>query len=179
VQIYLIRHPRPRDVQGYCYGRRDVAVDRAEIASAALQLRRTLPDHVLQAAPIYTSPLSRCVVLARAIAGRRATIAADELIEMDFGTWEGRAWDAVPRAELDGWAEDVWGYRPGGGENAQAVAHRWHSWLQQIRRKPSEAVIAVTHAGFIRVALAQTGVLGPDQFAQFPIAFGSVQQVQV
>ena len=41
------------------------------------------------AAVIYTSPASRCLSLARALAAPRAPRIAEELLEMHFGAWEG------------------------------------------------------------------------------------------
>jgi alpha-ribazole phosphatase len=177
MQLYLIRHPEPRDGRGLCYGRLDLGVDPQAIARAAGALRQRLPAWVLQTAPIYTSPLSRCAALAQSLASPRNAIVAAELIEMDFGSWEGRRWDAVPREELDRWAEDVWGYRPGGFESALDVAARWRQWLERIRHE-GDAAIAVTHAGVIRVALAQGEARAPIEWAQVEIEFGSHVEVR-
>jgi alpha-ribazole phosphatase len=179
MQLYLIRHPEPRGSSGLCYGRLDVAVAPEALATAASRIRKCIPGAVLEQAVVYSSPLSRCVALAQELARPRRAITVDDLIEMDFGIWEGQCWDAVPRGELDAWAEDVWGYRPGGGENARCVATRWQAWAEYVRRTRSEPVIAVTHAGFIRVALACTAQLGRAEFARFPIGFGSVRQVEL
>jgi alpha-ribazole phosphatase len=177
VQLYLIRHPEPRDCRGLCYGRLDLDVDPQAIARTASSLRERLPGWLVQTAPIYTSPLSRCAALAQALASPRNAIVAAELKEMDFGSWEGRRWDAVPREELDCWAEDVWGYRPGGVESARDVAARWRQWLERIRHA-GDAAIAVTHAGVIRVALAQGEARALTEWAQVEIEFGSHVEVR-
>jgi alpha-ribazole phosphatase len=174
MQIYLIRHPKPVDVLGACYGRRDVAVGAEDTGAAALAVRQQLPASVLQNASIYTSPLSRCATLARDLAAPGVPIVDHDLIEMDFGSWEGRSWDAVPRGQLDAWSRDLWGYRPGGGENAQAVAERWNRFLIRLRRMNRENVVAVTHAGVIRVALAQVGRRDLGELAEAPVEYGAV-----
>ena len=174
MQIYLIRHPKPLDVLGACYGRQDVAVGADETRAAAIVVRQQLPASVLQNAPIYTSPLSRCATLARALAAPGVPLVDHDLIEMDFGSWEGRSWDTVPREQLDGWAEDLWGYRPGGGENAQAVAGRWNRFLSRLHGMDRETVVAVTHAGIIRVALAQAGRRDLGELAEAPVEYGAV-----
>jgi alpha-ribazole phosphatase len=138
------------------------------------QVRQSIPAAVLQHAPVFTSPLSRCAHFAGLLAHPRPTIVADELVELDFGTWQGRRWNEVPREELDRWAQDLWTYRPGGGENAQALANRWQQWLDRVSLPAPEAVIAVTHAGVIRVALACAGQLALDDMARSTIEFGSV-----
>lgn len=43
---------------------------------------------------------------------------------MGFGAWEMRAWNAIPRAEVDAWAADLLHYRPDGGENVLDMACR-------------------------------------------------------
>jgi len=152
--IYLIRHARPDGVEGICYGRRDVPVLAAETERAARALRFQIPEDVLTTAPIYSSPLERCAALARQIAGDRCVVVTQALLELDFGSWQGRSWNEIPRGEIDAWAADLWNYPPGRGESAAAAARRWRSWIGALRGQALDAVIAVTHAGLIRVAHA-------------------------
>jgi alpha-ribazole phosphatase len=174
MRLYLIRHPQPNDADGRCYGRLDVAVDAAPLAEALARVRQGIPATVLRQAPIYTSPLSRCADLANAIAEPRTAVVAAELLELNFGAWEGRFWDEVPREELDHWCQDLWMYRPGGGENASSLAARWQRWRDRISAAHVDIAIAVTHAGVIRVALALAGRLPLHAIARSPIEFGSV-----
>jgi alpha-ribazole phosphatase len=177
MELYLIRHPEPVEAEGLCYGRADLAISRSVLAETAVRLRGELPDAVWSRALIYTSPLSRCRELARELAAPRDPLVSAELFELDFGTWEGLHWNAVPRAELDAWARDTWSYRPGGGESASAVAARWQRWLCEIGGSRADAAVAVTHAGFIRVALHCEGVLTRESFANHRIPFGSVHRI--
>lgn len=78
--------------------------------------------------------------------------------------------------EIDAWAKDVWRYRPGGGESAEMVAARWQRWLSEVR-SIGGSVVAVTHAGVIRVALARTGPLDGDAALTAPVPFGSVHRL--
>ena len=174
MRLYLVRHPKPSSTGALCYGRIDVAVDSTAFAAALAEVRRRIPAAILRAAPIYTSPLSRCAHFASALAQPRAAIVADELVEIDFGRWEGKPWDDIPRDELDAWAEDLWGYRAGGGESAEMLATRWQRWRDRVSPSHPDAVIAVTHAGVIRVALARAGRLAMSDLARSSIGFGSV-----
>jgi alpha-ribazole phosphatase len=119
MQLVLVRHPRPDIEPGICYGSSDVASSAAATASVLAALRaKDLPGTL----PVYASPLMRCADLARQL---DVPVAFDtRLAEMDFGAWEMRAWDAIPRAEVDAWAADLLHYRPGGGESVLEVAHR-------------------------------------------------------
>jgi len=179
VQLYLIRHARPRVALGMCYGRLDVGVDTEAIASAARVVPQRIPTAVLRQSSMYTSPLSRCTAFAQAIAYPRTAIIAEDLIEMDFGAWEGRLWENVPRDELDRWARDVWNFRPGGGENARAVAQRWERWLARLQDSGNDFAIGVTHAGMIRVALAQSERVPRADAVQTPIEYGSVHYFEI
>lgn len=114
---HLVTIRRRRWRQSICYGRLDVAA--REVAATARRLRDELPTH-LPDLPLWTSPLRRCRELAAAL--HPAPREDGRLMEMDFGAWEGLAWDAIPRAELDAWAADVAGFAPPGGESP------WPSW---------------------------------------------------
>jgi alpha-ribazole phosphatase len=179
MQLYLIRHPRPINAEGLCYGRRDIPVDPESVARAAAGLRDLIPEKALEGARIYSSPASRCVLLARALAAPREPRIAKELWEMSFGSWEGQAWDCLPRDELDAWARDVWCYRPAGAESAAMVEARWQRWVRELRLSGDDSAIAVTHAGVIRVALVAAGVVGTAAFFQTPVEFGSVHRVDL
>jgi alpha-ribazole phosphatase len=176
VGLYLIRHLEPRGARGLCYGRRDLACEARTVSIEAAAIRAQLPEHVLRASSIFTSPLSRCRVLAQELAAPHTPCVADELIELDFGAWEGTPWDALPRAEIDAWARDLWHYRPGGGESAAMVEERWCRWYGRIA-PGFESVIAVTHAGVIRTALAASGQLRREDAASAGIAFGSMHRI--
>jgi len=180
MEIYLVRHPRPCRSEGLCYGRTDMPVDPDVLAAAAASLRSGVPAHVLHHAMIFTSPASRCLGLARELAAPREPFIAEELHEMHFGAWEGMPWDSVPRAELEAWATDVWTYRVGAGESAAMVAARWRRWAARVAAEIAERgapVIAVTHAGLIRVALAGANRLGAELAAAVP--FESVHRVDI
>jgi alpha-ribazole phosphatase len=187
MHIYLIRHPPPIGTDGLCYGRLDVAVTPQAIEDAADAVLAQIPSETLEGARIYCSPSSRCVELARRIASPREPTPAEDLMEMNFGQWQGLAWDDVPREEIDAWAKDVWRYRPGGGESAEMVADRWQRWLAQLPRNngvtndggsnDGGSVVAVTHAGVIRVALARAGQLDDNAALTAPVPFGSVHRL--
>jgi alpha-ribazole phosphatase len=178
--IYLVRHPRPSQSEGLCYGRTDMPVDPDALAAAAASVRSCIPASVLRRAAIFTSPAPRCLGLARELAAPREPGVVEELHEMHFGAWEGVPWTSVPRLELDAWASDVWTYRAGGGESAAMVAARWRRWAARVIAGIAERgapVIAVTHAGLIRIALAGAGRLGAE--LSLDVHFASVHRVDI
>lgn len=141
MELVLVRHPPPDIAPGICYGRTDVLPSLEAIARVAASLPAGLP--------VYASPLARCALLAAAL---EVPVTLDpRLAEMDFGTWEMRAWDAIPRKEVDAWAADLLHYRPGGGENVLDVARRVAAFRQELRHP---AALIICHAGTIRLLSA-------------------------
>lgn len=158
--LHLIRHPPPSIAPGICYGRLDVS---AEIPAAAIAaLRAQLPSGL----PVYSSPLRRCLDLAHRL--HPAPVVDARLAEMDFGAWEGRSWDAIPRAELDAWAADIAGYAPPGGESPLQLQARVLDFVAGL--SVPEAVL-VTHAGVIRMLLAYCQKLPPRRWPELKVAY--------
>jgi alpha-ribazole phosphatase len=153
MRLYLVRHPKPLVASGICYGRTDVAVSPQERALTLQDLKTTLPQNV----PVYSSPLARCRELATDLAAALEygePILDPRLAEMDFGTWEMRAWDTIPRSDVDAWTNDLSGYRPGGGESVLEVTRRVHAFHGDLLRAGHAAAIVICHAGTIRLLLA-------------------------
>ena len=142
-------------------------------------VRSQIPAATIDRSAIYSSPSTRCLVLARALAAPREPIASEQLHEMSFGAWQGLCWQSIAREHIDAWAGDLWGYRPGGGESANMVAARWESWLQELRVAGSDTVIAITHAGVIRVALDSSGSAPRSSCLDAKIPFGSVHRLEI
>ncbi|TWI60343.1 alpha-ribazole phosphatase [Pseudoduganella lurida] len=152
MELVLIRHPRPVATDGLCYGRSDLPADPAELARVhAALLAAGLPGD----APVFASPLRRCAELARRLSPDVCFDA--DLAEMDFGSWEGRSWNDIPRTEVDAWAADLLHYRPGGGENVLAVAHRVAAALDRIRTMAPARAVVICHAGTIRLLATLAG----------------------
>jgi alpha-ribazole phosphatase len=131
--IALIRHPPLAIAPGICYGRRDLDV--ADLASVAPIVRQVRGLR----APVWTSPLRRCRIVADAIGANRVDA---RLIEMDFGAWDGLAWDAIPRAALDAWAADPLG---------AALAARVAAFREAL---PGGDHVVVSHGGPLKILAA-------------------------
>ncbi len=146
----MVRHTTPVVAPGTCYGQTDLALSK-DFAREAKSVLEQLP-HI---ARIVSSPLQRCHQLASLIGARRdLEVETDpRLIEMDFGAWEGRAWNAIPRRELDAWASDFVSARPHGGESVGDLKRRVDAIISDLQPTIVPTLL-VTHAGVIRAALA-------------------------
>ncbi len=166
--LHLIRHPKPRIASGICYGRLDLLAENS--ADVAEKLRLDLPAGL----PLWSSPLLRCRELAECL--HPQPMFDERLAEMNFGDWEGQAWDDIPRAQLDAWAADVAGYTPPGGESPLSLQRRALDFIADL--SVPEAVI-VTHAGVIRTLLAHWQGLPPERWTELVFAYGSCTRVEV
>lgn len=150
MQLLLIRHPQPVLDQRHCYGASDIAVAPEVLQSCCERLLPQLPRGVA----IVSSPLQRCAHLAQALAqalGQQSVMLQDGLREMDFGTWELRAWDDIAWRDVEAWNQDLLHYAPGGGENLLAVARRMWAVFAELQRQYRGQLIVICHAGTIRL----------------------------
>lgn len=188
MQLILIRHP-PVAAVGLCYGRLDLPATTAAVQQAFDQLvPQLMPQLTGQQPLIFSSPLQRAQQLAARFCPHGQPILLDDLQEMDFGAWEGQAWDSIQRDALDAWAADIWHYRVGvdagiGGETVAEFAQRCQrakQHMQQLMRQAQQAqqaqqqqasqsaqqhapsALCFSHAGVIRMLLADAGQL-PEQ----------------
>lgn len=138
--VYLVRHTPPLIEPGICYGQLDV--DCEDPAPYVESLKRELPEGV----PVYSSPLKRCVKLAKLIDS--SFLIDDRLKEINFGNWEGQAWDQIPREELTAWAENIHDFSMPCGESPRQVLRRVLAFLDELNLPE---VILITHAGVARL----------------------------
>ena len=182
-RLWLVRHAQPLVAAGICYGRLDVAADAAATRASARALAAALPPQVRLA---HHSPLQRCEQLAQALQALRPdmTLNADaRLQELDFGCWEGRAWNAIGRAPVDAWTAAFASHRPGSGESLADMLQRVAAALDAARLQSLAApgsgdLLWITHAGVARCVqwLLQHGAAALPRADQWPLqapAFGA------
>lgn len=175
MRLALIRHPRALVADGVCYGRLDLPLHPDGVAGLAGLCARL---DGFRAAALWTSPARRCMVVAEVLAPALALrpVTDERLLEMDFGAWEGVAWDAVDRGELDRWAADPLGFAPPGGETGAELIARVASFAAMLCRDDRDGVV-VTHGGPLRLLPALLRGEVPDLLAPAP-PLGSVTWVR-
>lgn len=181
--LHLIRHPKPLIEPDICYGQLDVAAENP--AATAERLRAELLPGLSPGFTLWSSPLRRCRALAEVLAEKLSDsshalpspVRFDaRLMEMNFGAWEGRPWDSVPRSQLDAWAADVEGYTPPGGESPHRLRERVLDFVAGLG--DGEHVL-VTHAGVIRLLLAHVAATSiADSLCHVP-AYGSLTTLRL
>ena len=171
MDLYLIRHTRPKIEAGVCYGRLDVPLAPTCVEDCAAVAARLPPVEA-----VWTSPLARCHILAEAIAMRAGVVPVTDvrLRELEFGEWEGRRWEAIGRDESERWAADYWNVAPPGGETYRELYARVGLALAQIIACGAHGVAVVTHAGPIRAALALGLRLEPQRYPEIKLDYGGI-----
>jgi alpha-ribazole phosphatase len=170
VKLWLLRHARVILDAGLCYGASDVPADAALTQQAAELAAAVLPSSL----PLWVSGLGRAQQLASALQALRSdlpmALVDKRLNEMDFGRWELRRWDDVPRAAFDIWLADFAHHRFGGGESTQQVIDRVADAMDAVRESGVSEAVWITHAGVIRAAqfVAEHGRGPISGVAQWP-----------
>ncbi|BFU46223.1 bifunctional RNase H/acid phosphatase [Krasilnikovia sp. MM14-A1004] len=158
-RMILVRHGEtPLTAQGRYSGRGDVPLtDEGEAQAMAAGARVAGISRDVVA--VVCSPLARCVRTAELIAaelgGVTVTVLPD-LIECDFGQWEGMTFAEVQQrwpVELAAWLKST-SVAPPGGESFQAVAKRVRGAMATLLQTyPSSAVVVVSHVSPIKLIL--------------------------
>jgi 2,3-bisphosphoglycerate-dependent phosphoglycerate mutase len=128
----------------------------------AAELAATLAHEELAA--VYSSPLRRALETAEAIAAARglSAVAVDGLREVDVGSWQGLTRPEVERRfpeQFRRWLDYGAGWDD--GESYEEVDVRVIASLRELAvRHEGERIVAVTHGGPIRAALARSEGIG-------------------
>ncbi len=162
---WWVRHAPVPNPDGRIYGARDVQCDTSDTA-AFTALAATLPAGAVW----LTSNLSRTRETAAAIAAAGLSgpepVAEPDLDEQDFGQWQGTTW-AEFHAAADPVRQAFWRAPartapPGGESFADLMARVGPAVHRLTEAHAGRDIVAVTHGGTIRAALALALGLDPE-----------------
>lgn len=187
--VYLLRHTTPLVPAGLCYGQTDLAL-KETFGTEAAAVRRLLdedrgapaggnvPGDAHGAAPrVFSSPLTRCLRLARHLWPDAPVRTEDALKELDFGAWENQRWADLEGPGLERWMEDFVNVAVPGGESYRMLYERASRWWEATIEGRADTAI-VTHAGVIRSLLCHCS--GTDlglSFQAYDVPYGSVYRL--
>lgn len=174
MEVYLIRHTRPQVEKGICYGQLDLELA-PSFPDELAELKAKLPSEFDR---VFTSPLIRCKQLAQALHPHPRS--DERLIELDFGQWEGQAWDEIPAAELDPWMQDFVHQAPPRGEKFLDMQKRVLAFWMEIKPLKQQNIAICTHSGVIRTlwAYLERKTI-QEAFSEFQIDYGGIYPVKV
>lgn len=169
--IYLIRHTTPNIAKGIWYGRLDVDVA-ASFATEAAGILAALSTANI--ATFYSSPAQRCSKLAHHLAGENRVQIDPRLQEINFGQWEGKNFNDIPRAQIDAWAADVENYVMPRGESPAMCRDRAQLFFNEHIQTATQNCAVIAHGGSIKALLSIVANQPLAAVAQWEIAFGAV-----
>lgn len=122
---------------------------------------------------VWTSPLSRAAETCRLAGLSEGADAFDDLMEWDYGAYEGRRTDEI-RREVPGWS--IWRDGAPGGESAAEVAARADRVIARAVHAAGEVVL-FAHGHFLRVLAARWLCLPPEDGRLFALAPATISIV--
>lgn len=147
-----------------------LGLDQAELAKIAAL--RVLGEE-LEAANVYSSPLSRALVTARCVVGDREIEISDHLLEFNYGDYEGLTPSQV-RDKRPGW--DIWRDGCPNGETPELVGKRADSFLALLDQKSVN--VAFAHGHIIRILAARAVGLEARQGRIFTLDTATVSLIE-
>ena len=178
--MLLIRHARTDAVDTGLSGREAVPLNQVGRAQAE-RLRQRLGT--VNIAAVYSSPLDRALETAAVLAEERGLLVEPrmDLIEVDFGCWNGASFDRL--AQDPAWIR--FNRQRGlaevpGGERATEVQSRVVRAIDELRmRHPNQTIALVSHADVIRLAVLFAAGSPIDFIHRFEISPASVTCMEV
>ncbi|CDE30075.1 MAG: histidine phosphatase family protein [Ruminococcus sp.] len=160
-RISVIRHGRTAaNDSGIYIGRTDFPLS----DKGAAELSQKQDTYIYpRVARVYSSPLQRCLETAEILFPDVPIQTVDNLIEMDFGTFEGKSTEElIDRPEFKTWIKGGLECRPPEGESVQEVQLRIFKALREIiQDMMTEDLLhcaVITHSGIISNMLAGFGL---------------------
>jgi alpha-ribazole phosphatase len=176
-RFWLLRHAVVSlEARAFLYGTMDVPIC-LETSSQMQAAYRALAQRLPTGAAWYVTPLSRTRHTADAIAGAGYDMpepgVEPDLTEQDLGEWQGLPHAALP-ALLREPAHAFWPLgateKPPGGESMVQVVHRVGHALERLAATHvGQDVVAVSHGGAIRGALAHATGVGAHAALHFSV----------
>jgi broad specificity phosphatase PhoE len=178
--LYLVRHAAHDRVNRSLCGRMPGVTLGEEGRRQAERLAERLGSE--DVAAVYSSPLERARETAEPLARRLGVPVqlAEELNEIDFGSWSGRRFDELARDLIwESWNRARTSVRPPGGESFEAAQARAIAFLNEVPiRHDGARVVAVSHCDVIRAALcAVLNSQSLDDYRLFDIAPASITRL--
>lgn len=171
--LYLVRHAQVESQTPWRFlGQGERALS-AQGVMQAQKLAAALSAQSFDA--LFCSPLGRCRDTMAPVAKDRACGVeyVGDLAEISLGAWEGLCVEDVRRrfpGAYEARGADLAGYRPPGGESFADLRIRAATALAHMLAAPGRRLLAVTHAGVIRMLLCE--VLGVATCRAFAFGVG-------
>ncbi len=174
MRLVLIRHTSVAVARGVCYGQTDVPLAES-FQEEASEVKKGLQKFSFD--QVYSSPLSRCVKLAR-FCGYDHLVIDSRLAEMDFGEWEMKCYDEITEPRLQEWFDDYINVAATGGESVIDQRRRFMEFVDEIKPAHTDETIAIfTHGGILINALVAFGGKTYSEMYNAIPTYGSIVEI--
>jgi len=171
MEIYLIRHTKVNVEKGVCYGQTDVELSDS-YPEELQKIKAKLSGIKFDA--YFSSPLSRCKKLANDLFSDEI-IEDKRLMELNFGDWEGKAWEEIKDPLFAVWMDDFVNKKCSNGESFAMLKDRVLEFWSEIKSKDYKKIAIFTHGGVIRTIKAiDKNIRLEDSFNEPAVDFGEV-----
>jgi len=173
MNIIAIRHTAVDIIPGICYGRLDVPLSKT-FETEAKTIKNKL--NINKYAAIHSSPSIRCKSLAIKFQNEIPIYYDANLLELNFGEWEGKMWKEISKTKLAKiWFKD-WVNTPcPQGESYHNLKDRVNTFISSIKKQyTNQSIILITHGGVIKCLHSICNSISPQEALKIPIAYGSI-----
>lgn len=179
MKVHLLRHTKPDIPKGICYGQTDI-----ELLSSFDTEKEDVQSLLSSTkyGTVYSSPLKRCVSLARFLTSDNDKLILDDrLKELNFGTWEMKPWKEIEQTpEAAKWFDDYLNVPAHGGESYLQLLERVRLFIEDLKENQSkDPVLIVTHQGVIRAFSAIVTNTEPGEAFGLNVGYGEIYELEI
>lgn len=177
MKITLVRHIKTSAPEGMCYGQTDVEL------LPGFELHHSIIAEMLKSESfdaIYSSPLQRCALLAKAIAKAENLVNYDDrLKELNFGDWEQKMWNDIEiLPEAKSFFDDYINTATPKGESFTEMKQRINNFLEEIMHQHKyHHILIISHNGAIRAFHALANGTPNNEIFNKQIGYGEITQI--
>ena len=147
MKIFFLRHTSLNVETDIFYGQTDLDVSSSfEEEVKLIKKKITHEIKELSRVKIFSSPLKRCVKLAKKISENVHT--DSRIMELNLGDWEMKPKQSIPKELVENWEKDMMNFTIPNGESNNAFLKRLKEFTDEICAT-EEDVLIVAHAGSI------------------------------
>ena len=172
MKLTVVRHTSVDVAKGICYGKTDVPLA-STFATEMHEVRQAIGAQKFDR--IFSSPLGRCLRLAREVNTDQAIAVDANLIELDFGDWEMADWNSIYDSQSGKeWFADYVNTPCPNGEAFLDLIARMRSFLLTVRSSQAKSVLVFTHAGNLRALMCLLGGQAPAAAFNTALDYGQI-----
>ena len=175
--LILVRHGQSTgNAEGRLLGRLD-----APLTERGIEQARSLAGHVSGATRVISSPLSRAMDTAAALAPGQPVEIDDRWIEVDYGIYDGMLLGDVPADVWKQWRSDA-NFRPPEGESLAQAGARVREACEELVAPGGDAhgdahVVVVSHVSPIKAAACWALGVGDEGAWRLYLANASITHI--